>query len=432
MHTDLAASKSLPSALMRAEQSLYVTLCHHFKKWNPSPDELRERLGFVSRSSIFHLRDLALTRLGKAMSIDRKDVFYQCARESMGAKYGTAFLFQELRYCPECIKDEFHSPLFQHRAMERCPVHGCRLSSDCRNCGMALPTDVQTLAQSPFCCDACGLRIPKSQARDAPRIADTDLEKFAAWRSAFDMTHTMLSSVDFAVKCCATHPRLRNWHRTQSAVIRRHLVWKAVALGQSRPRDFLFAAVGAERSAPGQSAIRGALEELQRLVESDWSLGAPPNAVRSQRTRNEMNIATAAFWSTVHAFTSIDQFARGRLGAMDVHPTYGFLPFGWDEVCDVLSRHEVFGLMARQVIALSKLKFTAEIDWEVIPEPETFVPAWRRASVGGQMSYEIRPAATETSLRRLLRRYGSKKLGAAYYSVTLQCLVPAKDGLGLR
>ena len=255
MHTDLAASKSLPSALMRAEQSLYVTLCHHFKKWNPSPDELRERLGFVSRSSIFHLRDLALTRLGKAMSIDRKDVFYQCARESMGAKYGTAFLFQELRYCPECIKDEFHSPLFQHRAMERCPVHGCRLSSDCRNCGMALPTDVQTLAQSPFCCDACGLRIPKSQARDAPRIADTDLEKFAAWRSAFDMTHTMLSSVDFAVKCCVTHPRLRNWHRTQGAVIRRHLVWKAVALGQSRPRDFLFAAVGAERSAPGQPAM---------------------------------------------------------------------------------------------------------------------------------------------------------------------------------
>ena len=83
------------------------------------------------------------------------------------------------------------------------------------------------------------------------------------------------------------------------------------------------------------------------------------------------------------------------------------------------------GLMARQMMAFRRFEFTAQIDWEVIPEPEMFVPAWKRQTSSNSVSYEVRPSAAPMTLRFLLRRIGSRKLSASFFSLSRQCLVPA-------
>lgn len=40
-----------------------------------------------------------------------------------------------LRYCPDCIQQGYHSPLYQMSWITRCPVHDVPLSESCPSCG---------------------------------------------------------------------------------------------------------------------------------------------------------------------------------------------------------------------------------------------------------------------------------------------------------
>lgn len=42
---------------------------------------------------------------------------------------------KHLRYCPECLKQHFHSALFQFSLLEKCPIHRLPLQDSCPHCG---------------------------------------------------------------------------------------------------------------------------------------------------------------------------------------------------------------------------------------------------------------------------------------------------------
>jgi hypothetical protein len=49
------------------------------------------------------------------------------------------FLFdEEIRICPHCLAGGFHSLWFQLSLLVECPIHKCRLTKHCENCGAAL------------------------------------------------------------------------------------------------------------------------------------------------------------------------------------------------------------------------------------------------------------------------------------------------------
>lgn len=58
-----------------------------------------------------------------------------------------------MRWCPECAKSWFHSPLFQQWRRSRCPWHGVPLIDSCPKCGRI----ADPLAESPWKCMHCGL-----------------------------------------------------------------------------------------------------------------------------------------------------------------------------------------------------------------------------------------------------------------------------------
>lgn len=80
-----------------------------------------------------------------------------------------------LAYCPACLAHGYHSLVFQHRALRRCPIHGAPLRYACGGCGRAAPTTFQAAATVPFGCPHC--ERPLAGARAGPWLPDDEIER---------------------------------------------------------------------------------------------------------------------------------------------------------------------------------------------------------------------------------------------------------------
>jgi hypothetical protein len=149
-----------------------AALC--FAPWAPSPDQVNR---FSARFSC------------------GRDAFLLDLMESPESR-GLAFIAP--RICTACLERGFHSVLFQHRALSRCPEHDLPLLRQCPCCGAMLP-----LAHGrPYHCDSCKqpfFQLPETKwvgafkalpdtrafdaARDALAGATIEAGEFLTWRS---------------------------------------------------------------------------------------------------------------------------------------------------------------------------------------------------------------------------------------------------------
>lgn len=65
------------------------------------------------------------------------------------------FISRGVRYCPLCLEKGFHSSIFQHLLVARCPVHGSTLEDACPRCKMPF----SSTADNPWQCGSCGTAI---------------------------------------------------------------------------------------------------------------------------------------------------------------------------------------------------------------------------------------------------------------------------------
>ncbi|WP_261938625.1 hypothetical protein [Pandoraea sp. NE5] len=65
---------------------------------------------------------------------------------------------EALRFCPTCLSLGFHHAACQIEALEKCPIHGDTLRSNCPQCGARTPRYALTHAtfDAPFSCPSCG------------------------------------------------------------------------------------------------------------------------------------------------------------------------------------------------------------------------------------------------------------------------------------
>lgn len=88
-----------------------------------------------------------------------------------------------LRLCRSCADVGYHTSIFQIDALERCPLHGELLVTECHYCGVATPRYALTLEAflSPMQCVACGVGYGKawiSSANLAGWTGPRDVEPF--------------------------------------------------------------------------------------------------------------------------------------------------------------------------------------------------------------------------------------------------------------
>lgn len=78
-----------------------------------------------------------------------------------GAPFGDAYdhivLRDAVRYCPHCLRQGFHSLIFQAAGIVRCPFHHVPLVSSCLVCGAAMPSmdSVRRPGFVPLHCPSC-------------------------------------------------------------------------------------------------------------------------------------------------------------------------------------------------------------------------------------------------------------------------------------
>ena len=112
-----------------------------------------------------------------------------------------------VRFCPICLGLGFHSIWFQLRALQQCPIHGCRIESRCMACGVRLaPYRLTICERAPaYYCLTC-----KAAIAGAPLVADDVMEffeqrecverAFAPWKRWFHRVQCRLAILDEHVR----------------------------------------------------------------------------------------------------------------------------------------------------------------------------------------------------------------------------------------
>ncbi len=99
-----------------------------------------------------------------------------------GSSNGRAMLEVEyIRFCPSCLRECFHSPLFQLATVRKCPLHGCELLDACEHCGerVGKPGFDPRWFDVPLACLHC------RQPFGGVHFADKALSGFVAGEEAF-------------------------------------------------------------------------------------------------------------------------------------------------------------------------------------------------------------------------------------------------------
>ena len=114
----------------------------------------------------------------------------------------------DLRWCSECVKSGYHTPMFQLPMVEVCPAHHGVLKHRCPRCRSPFPYQLTTLSQLPlFCCPSCKWDLISSM-RSGSRLALTSSHlQLLKQRSALLQFVDSLPSV-FA-RHCGNGPSLR-------------------------------------------------------------------------------------------------------------------------------------------------------------------------------------------------------------------------------
>lgn len=61
-----------------------------------------------------------------------------------------------LRFCYECLKDGFHSAIYQLLFFQKCPYHNSNFQTNCPNCGNDIPYQLnKTAFNNPYSCSTC-------------------------------------------------------------------------------------------------------------------------------------------------------------------------------------------------------------------------------------------------------------------------------------
>src|SRR5437588_445225 len=123
-----------------------------------SPADMRQVFGSGQHKTAAHWKfcrrsDLRLlTGINTQLLVDTLDVSTQALRESTVVPFvreGELDIVTSprLRFCPSCLRCNFHSSIYQILLIDICPIHADRLTSRCESCDLAnVPYTIDTAA----------------------------------------------------------------------------------------------------------------------------------------------------------------------------------------------------------------------------------------------------------------------------------------------
>lgn len=124
--------------------------------------EQKNRNGKLSKRErdLWNLQQFDHIKLEDSLGVSLKSHTIECVNQlttMLPKEIDTISMFGDsLSYCPECIKNNYHSLLHQFKWIHQCPFHLCELHENCTHCGGSIPYQLpQHNFETGFLCD-CG------------------------------------------------------------------------------------------------------------------------------------------------------------------------------------------------------------------------------------------------------------------------------------
>ncbi|OYY32343.1 MULTISPECIES: hypothetical protein [unclassified Polaromonas] len=342
-----------------------------------------------------------------------------------------------LRYCRRCIDLNYHSAVYQHVALARCPLHTTVFHDVCHHCHKPVVPTFASVIEYPFECPNCKLALGRSAARetDASEASAVDTmitdrrRVLAATKPSFHWRFTFSSEQSERLGTPSNPVASRHYQRL--------CVWQADRSSAHWPR-FLeehLTVTGNSRSTGGIWSPYAQVEAAQRVllwlrqacyahelaaVTLAYRLGRYP---RGLRIDVHTSLISAAIYKLASAYglvqdmvmffesdaTDLKGPAKAQLGRTVAR--YGATAAGEPELDFRLMQLEMLGMFAKLLLMHRHQAPTTEVSWLELPHELEFAPAWFKIIVPSQpFQYVIRPRVNEASLRRLIARKWNHEL----------------------
>ena len=344
-----------------------------------------------------------------------------------------------LRYCEACMALGYHSMLFQHWAVGRCPVHERPLLRACTSCGLHMRPTIAACLSQPFCCTRCGhLLIRTVAAREGEEICrridqqvgnlwlDLTLPPWRHLQARVTVTRQLLPSVCNVEPCAQrtrTLQRATTWPSTRSGWWPRFR--ERIAVVRPEYADPVRGCVREDRN----EAVLEATRMLRWLQGECWVPAGQSTTllanswqriqyISPQHQDGQLSAVAAALHLTMTRYgvfpvnyrnlRSQSNLAQPYVGVHwnGVHASSTPLQYG--PASGVLVALEILGYFALSLLrcaGLRPLEGRLEVDAHASFDDHGYCPFWRIENPSRCWEMRIRPRATERMIRRLVWRY---------------------------
>lgn len=408
-----------------ANESLYSRLCSHYCVEFTDTAEVRIAVA-AAATPLFGPWSLGLSWLSQIAELLRCEVLDVAGM--LGEDICRPMeMAKHLRFCRRCMLVGYHSILFQHRALSRCPWHGEPLLEACPSCGQAIVPTLRMVRKDPYLCPSCtrplsSLRTQRA-AREDPLQIDAMLTPKRRALSRAQLESQAYWKADESWP--AVHPtvRARQVHRSV-------LVGQSVEFGS--PWRYLtteheVVPIRDENGAPrkGQALVRD-LEPLLRwfsvncpgadeVRELLWAVGKSSSGVRRNRDISLLAVVlfrTLSYFDLVGLFDYLHRWPEENIPMRegDQLPVRTSPTVWGNPLFDArIAQLEVLGLFALLAARARPGSPLLDVDWRVQVNPVEFTPSWSYRREHGQAWGVLRWRADERMVKRLFRRYASAR-----------------------
>lgn len=424
---------------LQPTSSIYMAWCGHVLRRGLDLAQLRadwdDVRGYEMNGAIFsterrHLR--TYTRLHARVSSALGEPLERLPRlfgwDLNTTRLGCGAAVGHLRFCRECLRTRYHSTLFQHLALSRCPLHQLPLLPGCFHCSQLIDVTMKTMTSHPFSCPSCGEML-------TPTVFESDPEANAQVDSLLLSRYEgIAASSAFSAGIGTLFPRTMVMGELEYRRLRRLTVAAPappasvgalpfpifrLELFGPQPYDLAMAHL----IPPETRAVIGLLKWIWarwptpcrhalRLIER---LGCNPNGCRY---RGRISVLTAAICQMLFVYGLARLFFREFIA----NPQDAFslehctdlprLPvrFGptvpYPRVSGACLLMEMIGFLAVAISRCAAAERAIDISWSQGPPVEAFIPVWLVDPQNGQ-PLRIRTRANEQVLSRIGGRYES-------------------------
>jgi hypothetical protein len=425
------------------ERSAFVYAAEYCQHYIPETSEIKAltQQPWSMRTSIFHMGAESLAQLGQSFGLDTKTWARAAGRDIIGVHAAKSVLHGDLRYCRQCLIQGWHSALFQHVAVDRCPVHSAALQVGCPHCDAPISTTMAAIGKNHMHCSCCQKSLAEQRRRPGPGqpIVQPAFAAFASLRAS--LLDTGASDMFRSPLRIGLAPEQVALSRAATRHMAYHLQWARPGALEVNP-----AAAGVEtvvsveaeeaRLSPGARQRRmraealAAVEELLQVVQKEGvAVDIPPELTRigtaAARVDVSIGVVAAALWRTAH----IMEVSRFVLGEMPP-PQAGEQPLSdavpaFAEIDSAIRRAQVFDLFVDCLLLVRRLDYGVQVDWNTPRAVGGLTPVWRGAEHRGLVELRLRSRTDLELITKLVRRYAGKRLGAVPEGAQAQELIQA-------